>query len=211
MVQRKYFSYKNPTQRLGIEIMTISKPLKYKRIAIDGTHSTGKSTLLNQLMTVDEIGETYDRIDEPVREVAPSLGVVSPEDWQQMFASQPRHLELLQKTVQRQWELERASEYFVIDGSLYKVLTYGLVVNFQIEDMTDLLPLFNYDLIIYCPLEIEFAADGFRFDNYREKVDHATHQLYQQHYRGELLPVTGSTEERVEQVLAHLTENQTQS
>jgi predicted ATPase len=172
------------------------------RVAIDGTQSTGKTTLFTALREENLTGFAF--LDEAARKLAPRLGINVTEDWVALFGSPSRHLEFLRELYQYQSSVESGAAQFVADGSLYKILAYGLVFGFAVDDITASTSEISYDLIIYCPSNIAFQDDGFRYQEKRDQLAERLESLHQRFHRGMLIVARGPTEERLKQVCSAL-------
>lgn len=186
---------------LLVENIIIKKPL-FHRIAIDGSHSTGKTTLLRHLESELSIVHYFNFLEETARRLAPQEFLFTPEDWAHLFKSQERHQAFLQRLYNFQKKEEKINHPFIIDGSLYKVLAYAQVFGFDYQDIGIDIEKVSYDLIIYCPIEIDFRTDGFRYAEHRQAVDTILRQFHQFLYKGLILEVHGSIEERMRQIIA---------
>jgi nicotinamide riboside kinase len=168
------------------------------RVAIDGTQSTGKTTLLTALRE-EHLGD-FIFLNEAARRLAPQVGISVTEDWAALFESPSRHLEFLRRLFAYQSSLEAEARHFMVDGSLYKILAYALTFGFAVDDVTASTNEISYDLIVYCPPNIAFQDDGFRYQENRDELAARLEQLYDRLYGGRLMIASGSTRERVEQV-----------
>jgi hypothetical protein len=88
------------------------------RIAIDGTQSTGKTTLLTALRE-EHLGD-FVFLDEAARRLAPHVGISVTKDWAALFESPSRHLEFLRRLFAYQSSLEAEARHFMVDGSYTK-------------------------------------------------------------------------------------------
>jgi nicotinamide riboside kinase len=175
------------------------------RIAIDGTQSTGKTTLFTALQQQEDLrGFAY--LEEAARHLAPKAGIHATEDWLALFESPTRHVEFLQRLYAYQTSLEAEAGRFIVDGSLYKILAYAEVFGFALHDVTDTVNDIRYDLIVYCPRDIAFQSDGFRYQEKRNELAERLELLHARFHRGPLIVTTGSASERVTQVRLALAE-----
>jgi nicotinamide riboside kinase len=172
------------------------------RVAIDGTQSTGKTTLLTALREKNLAGFAF--LDEAARQLAPRLGINLTQDWAALFESPSRHLGFLRDLYQYQSSLEKGAGQFIVDGSLYKILAYASVFGFSLDEVAANISEISYDLIVYCPPNVAFLGDGFRYEEKRTEVAEELESLYTRFYRGSLIVADGSTIERVERVSSAL-------
>jgi len=131
------------------------------RIAIAGSHGTGKTTLAKML--AEALGLPL--LTERAREAARQAGVSD----LQVLLRDPEAAERFQSLVLRlQVEGEDHLGKFVSDRSVYDVLAYG--VFYRIENSTwyrtaeeALRKHPRYDAVVYVPVRFLPAEDGFRF------------------------------------------------
>jgi nicotinamide riboside kinase len=171
------------------------------RIAITGTHGTGKTTLATEL--AQKLGLPL--ITEQARRVARVMGIVHARQLVKDKALARR----FQKAVLR--EQIRAEndcpDGFISDRSTLDCwaywAAYGLGNDPEYRDLCLSRP---YDLLVYVPLEIPCQADGFRDtdESLRQLVDRFIQKDLLWQCRCPVLPVTGSPEERVKAVLEWL-------
>lgn len=176
----------------------------FARIAIDGSHSTGKTTLLQRLANRLELNQAFTFLGEAARAMASSAQLFTPEDWEHLFHHPQQHQRFQQGLYAFQKRQEEAHIPFMVDGSLYKIMAYAEHFGFDQKAIGVNLVEASYDLILYCPLEIDFVADGFRYADHRREVDGILRKLLQKFHKGRLVEVHGSVEARVDQILAVL-------
>ena len=141
------------------------------RIAISGSHSTGKSTLLKAL--AEKLAAQSKRVGvaiEPIRAVA----------WRQKNSKDQRtiYLNLLAEHFRRLRVTENV-DIAIYDRSLFDFRAYlqtdAPAETELIELTNELLPYYatEFDLFLFLPLEISLIADGHRptDEAYRKKVD----------------------------------------
>ncbi len=165
------------------------------RIAVDGAHGTGKTTLLEALSTHIP---SWNIIEEGARELARDFGVSSTEDWESLYQDEGRHRKFLLALVRRQEERER-TQPFLSDGSIYRIFAYARTAAIDIPSG----PLLRarYDLIAYCPLDFPIKKDGLRFTHARESVDDELRKIIVAFHRGPLILIRGSVSERLAKIL----------
>jgi nicotinamide riboside kinase len=172
------------------------------RVAIDGTQSTGKTTLFTALRQENLTGFAF--LDEAARKLGPRLGIKITQDWVALFGSPSRHLDFLRELYQYQSSLENSACRFITDGSLYKILAYASVFGFALDDVSPNIRDILYDLIVYCPPNVAFQGDGFRYEEKRTELAEELQSLHARFYRGALIVANGSTSERLDQVQSAL-------
>ena len=127
------------------------------RVAISGSHSVGKTTLINA------INSPYKKIDEIARQV---IQHKLPHEM-----SEQEFTEFEIRVLKKQIELEKGS--FIIDRSVYDILAYskGHECYKQIKEMVKNHK--GYDVIFYIPIEFKLKKDKIRKndENYREEID----------------------------------------
>jgi predicted ATPase len=192
------------------------------KIAIIGTHGTGKTTLLNALSQLPEFRE-YKIISELPRKYLEENNLTIQEvnsnvELQSKFQKYCFREQLRQQAI--------AGDNYISDRSLFDVIAYSQASDFEeIQKMGDSFKsiirldeeLSLYDLLIFCPIEWNMSQDDIdnnRMEDeiYRELINDLIH-LQSLFYESEdkLITVTGSTEERVKTILSKInksTENQ---
>lgn len=169
------------------------------RIAIVGTQSTGKSTLVNKVL------EEMPNINTVV-EVARDCPY--PLNEETNFKSQEW---ILREQIRREMQ-HPLNEITLCDRSVYDQAAYVFYA-YSNENMTDeeawiLEELivswgYGYDALIYLPIEFELEKDGVRSESeeYRNAIDDIIKQVLQNYVTDERkFEVRGTLEERVEQV-----------
>jgi len=167
------------------------------KIAVIGSHGTGKSTLSKALS--EKLG--YGRIPDIVRDEAVQKGFLINED---------TPIETQIWLVARQIELERNTQLpWIADKVLFDYAVYGdiilkdeevkSVVNRLVERNA------NYDLIFYLPIEFSLEADGVRSADpeFQKKIDEY-YRVYLQKQRIGFFELTGSVEERLNRALSYI-------
>jgi nicotinamide riboside kinase len=169
--------------------------MKSLRIAIAGSHSTGKSTLARRLAR--RLGIKY--LPDIVRQEAVKKGFTINENT-------PPQVQMW--LVMRQWELENTSNRWVADKCLFDYQVYGEVV-LKDRDFLNVIKKIvakaKYDHVFWVPIEIPLEDDGVRSANEKFR------EIIQKRYAAFLkkrgvkaITVRGSKEERVRQALAHI-------
>ncbi|MCS5696336.1 ATP/GTP-binding protein [Desulfofundulus thermocisternus] len=172
------------------------------RVALTGTHGTGKTTLATELAR--KLGLPL--ITEQARRVARAMGI--------------GHVRQLVKDKALAWRFQKAvlreqiraendcPDGFISDRSTLDCwaywAAYGLGNDPEYRDLCLSRP---YDLLVYVPPEIPCQADGFRDadESLRQLVDgYIREAIMWRQCRCPVLPVTGNPEERVKAVLEWL-------
>jgi nicotinamide riboside kinase len=164
------------------------------KIAIAGSHGTGKTTLAKSL--AEKLKLNY--IPDIVREEAVKKGFIINENT-------PPEVQLW--LVMRQWELEKNTpESWIADKSLFDYFIYGnlalkdeevkKVIKGVIERNA------KYDYVFYLPIEFPMEVDGLRSQNeeFRREVDNR----YKAHLDGsgiKYITLSGSVENRINEAL----------
>lgn len=142
------------------------------RIGIDGTMSSGKTTLFSKLLQTN-FAKPIDFIPEASRVIAFEFGIQSTDDWPRLL-SNPGQLAAFFRR-EEEWLSRNESNCCVVDSSFYLVQVYkNHFANCRLLSQPDW-P--TYDLIFYCEPTEERESDGFRFLNGREEI----HQIYKRH------------------------------
>ena len=173
------------------------------RIAISGSHFTGKTTLVEAL---SEALPKYTTVEEPyyllLEEGYEFAEFPSIEDFEQQLE---RSIESLNET----------SSNVIFDRCPIDILGY-ILSHSDVEafDLKEWLPrvqtsIINLDLIIFLPIEepdrivLPLSQDSA----YRQRVDDMLKEIIQEnlfHFEVDVLEVTGSPKTRVERVLMHV-------
>jgi nicotinamide riboside kinase len=164
------------------------------KIAIAGSHGTGKTTFAKSL--AEKLNLKY--IPDVVREEAAPKGF-------EINENTPSEVQLW--LVMRQWELEKTTpESWIADKSLLDYLIYGEIVlkeeNFKntIRDVVKRNA--KYDFVFYFPIEFLMEIDGLRSEDeeFRKKVD-ALYRTYLESMGIKYIVLSGSVEERIKKAL----------
>jgi nicotinamide riboside kinase len=167
------------------------------KIAIAGTHGTGKTTLAKALAEKLKLNH----IPDIVREEAAQKNFVINENT-------PSEVQLW--LVMRQWELERnTSQPWIADKSLFDYLIYG---DFALKDENVKKVIrgvikenAKYDYVFYLPIEFGMEVDGLRSSNeeFRKEIDRF-YKKFLDESGIKYVTLTGSVGDRVNQALKHL-------
>jgi nicotinamide riboside kinase len=173
------------------------------QIAITGPHSSGKTTLLERLRKEDAL-QGFDFLPEVTRiikEQGYNINEGGTIDTQLLVMA--KHVENI--LLKKHSIVDRA----ILDGAVYTSYLYGAgsvpkwVVEYCGNLLKELLP--RYDLLLYIPAEFEVKADGVR--SHDPHFHRVICQLFDTHikqyspYCQNLVQLTGSVDERVEQSL----------
>jgi nicotinamide riboside kinase len=168
------------------------------RIALVGAHSTGKSTIFNQLKNHDYFKENgFEFIGSATRTLAKKINENGDEENQSL---------LLSEVTRRAFV-----EWSICDRSVLDVTGYTKALYdqdkisddfylYSLQVVKDIMPL--YDFIFYFPPEFDIVGDGVRSDSkeYRQKIVDNFEYLIEK-FNLNVIPVTGSIEERVNFIL----------
>jgi len=167
------------------------------RIAITGTHGTGKTTLAQ--VVAERLNLPL--ITEAARHVARVMGITHAG----IFIQDKALARRFQQAVLRE-QIRAENNYpggFVSDRSTLDCCAYWMAYGLEAYPGYEEICFSNpYDLLVYVPPEIPCRADGFR------DTDEALRQLVDEHIKKSLalmpcptIRVTGSPEERAAAVL----------
>lgn len=169
------------------------------RIAFVGAQGTGKTTLVNKLLTMDEFVE-YKQYTNVQRILHDYLGEKFPHSSKTNNVSQASIssnfvLQLLQNT-------NIICDRSLIDTFVYAKLSEN-VSDWRFIENTFADALDLYDVIFYTPYEFDVEEDGFRDANkdYIKLVDY-TIKYYIEKYKNKvkIVEVNGSVEDRIEMI-----------
>jgi len=172
--------------------------MKEIKIAICGSQSTGKSTVINALKQKEEL-KRFVFIDEIVRTLV-KQGVKIDKDAD--HSSQVRILEEHYKNIWRH-------SSFITDRCAIDAFTYATVdyVNgkftyeeHKIHESIFLDCIKSYDIVFYIPIEFDIVPDGFRNTekDYQREIDNTFKKVFQK-YNIVTYTLTGTCENRVRQ------------
>ncbi len=136
------------------------------RIAIAGTHCTGKTTLANRL--AEELGLAL--IVEQARQAAKVLGienvaqVVRDRECAMRFQWKALAMQIAAEDMLQQagFVSDRATLDYLAYFELYRVAPLGSKDHARYRDLAIGKAKTHYDLVVYLPIEFEAEEDGFR-------------------------------------------------
>lgn len=167
------------------------------KIAIDGTHSSGKTTLLEVLKKEAFYNLRY--FSESGSIIAnTSFNVKDPKDWEELFINKQKYIAFFNELIKYQLEIEKQFNNFCIDSSIYRAYAYGIVNKIDL-DFTILKQL-EYDIIFLCSNELHFIENNFRFDFNKNEIYETLFELLQKYYKGNLIILKGSVDDRIENI-----------
>ena len=172
------------------------------KIAIIGTHCSGKTTLIDMLYGIPELHE-YSFFEEPVREVSRSRFKINKEsDEAAQLAMLACHLRNL------------AFDNFVSDRSILDLYVYCTTLPKVTQSTKDFIfkkvidNIDRYDYLFWCAPEFSMAGDGFREtdDAWQKQIESSFKVAYDylkthdtlKHCK--IIRLTGETPQRFEQV-----------
>lgn len=168
------------------------------RIAFVGAHSTGKSTVFNELKNHNyfkDIGIKF--IDSPTRTTITKFNMNGDEE------NQTR---LLYATMQNSFHDHSISDRTVLDVACYTKYLFDsnrittchyIYCNQVVKDIMKL-----YDYIFYFPAEFDIIADGIRSDSEKYRTEIINNfEYFIDKYNIRVIPVKGTVEERTQFIL----------
>lgn len=168
------------------------------RIALVGAHSTGKSTIFNELQKHEFFKENgFKFIESATRKLAKKLNEQGDEENQGL---------LLSEVMRRAFVDWSICDRSVLDVTCYTKALYEddrVTDEFYIyssQVVKDIMPL--YDYIFYFPPEFDIVDDGVRSHSkeYRQKIVD-NFEYFIEKFNLKVISVKGSVEERVEFIL----------
>lgn len=172
------------------------------RIAITGSHNTGKTSLINKLYPRIEF-EGYDFYQEAVREVY-RLGF--PFNNESNDSSQ---LAMLSLHLLHLKSPKMITDRCILDNYVYAYMLQDKGSNIS-DKMIDILQYYfldninKYDIYAFCPVQFEIKDDGFRMvdKKFQEEVsDEILRTLVKYVPQDKFILLMGETPERVNQLL----------
>jgi nicotinamide riboside kinase len=161
------------------------------KIAFTGAESTGKTTLVNELV---KHFPDVPLLTSFTRSV-PNYLDKSSDVQKQLMAAYTSKL------------LEFSSTGFICDRTIFDVCAYSIVKGVWSQEYIDgVLELYSHtsvfpDYIFYTPIEFPMVQDGGRPEGTRVAIDEAIHMLINKHAETEYITVRGSVEQRMETIL----------
>lgn len=173
---------------------------KFKRVAIVGSHWTGKSSLLEALPIIGKVNET-------AREIIDEYGTTPDKlSYTDKVVFENR---IINSHIIKESEALRKYGSFVSDRSVYDVLAYAKSLGIKDEDYLHLEELSSaneiYDKVFYLPIEFPLSVDYARWgwESFQKEIDKSLRSLLEE--RGyEIEEVRGTVEERVNQIIFSL-------
>ena len=167
------------------------------RIAIIGTHSTGKTTLLNELRKhidlpfITEVARSFPRdiTNNPNLEINRQMDIfkaqMTEESRYDFFISDRSSIDNAAYMIQA---LQQYGDYLSMEKYLDMIISIEEAIVHRSE----------YDYLFYIPIEFDCVDDGFRCTNEHERVriDYLINKL-----KPETIEIIGTVEERVNKVL----------
>jgi nicotinamide riboside kinase len=166
------------------------------KIVIIGSHGVGKTTLIQRLKTVYP---DLNFIDEVARNLQLKIG----KSTRDMNDQEKSKFQL--EAMQTQIDQEQKFDDYISDHCAISYLPYSteLPVFNQLKGIIrdQYLPILKQLKIIYIPIEFGLENDGLRFatNEYQEYIDETLVDLLHK-YNLEYTTITGSVEERLEQI-----------
>ena len=161
------------------------------KIALSGSHGTGKTTLLQSLAPLNQITEV-------ARDLIAKIG--NPRDMENKERSQFQELLFF-----RQMKMELVAWDFFSDRSLVDILAYSQdlpIYGELLEEAKKYLKKHEYDIVFFLPIEFPMEKDRVRIEddlfsphNYRQVIEYRIIDIARE-LGVELVEVRGTIEER---------------
>lgn len=171
------------------------------RVAIDGTQSSGKSTLLTGIRAtglfpgvrmVEEVGSSVAQSKYGIREAS---------DWGRLYGDKDAYRLFFLDVAAVQTDVER-TDNFVIDSSLYRLEAYRI---FQQMSKTPIVCTdCRYDLILWCCADFGYVSDGFRSTHGRVEIERILEDIISRQHTGKVVILRGNKEDRLKVALSEL-------
>lgn len=168
------------------------------RIAISGSHSTGKSTVIENLKTIPEMTERFEFKGEVLRDLKKrgiDINEMGTDDTQLLVLSK-----FLEYATTKDSILDRCA----LDGLVYTSYLFekGQVSKKTLRIAEAIFENVKYDIHFYIAPEFDIVPDGTRSENseFRTRVAELFEE-YMEAYQLVLIRLTGSVEERTKQFL----------
>lgn len=174
------------------------------RIGITGTHSTGKTTLVEALRTEPYFSDYF--YDINVTRWVRSLGLPINED----TVDSSQEINMIKRIAHL-----NSYDKIISDRTILDVFAYSRagknISSRSLKYQEDLINrnISKYDILFYLPMEIPVADDGVRTIDpvYREQIDNYIVELLKTHEKKNNLTVvklTGSVRNRIQQIFDYI-------
>lgn len=132
------------------------------RIALSGSHSTGKSTILNELKQIDEINNRFTFIDEVLRSIKKEghqINEMGDDNTQKIVMAKFLEHSIIPNSI-----LDRCA----LDGVVYTTYLYekNQVKRSTLRIAESIFENTFYDIHFYIEPEFDIVSDGIRSENY---------------------------------------------
>lgn len=166
------------------------------RIAISGSHSTGKSTVMNVLRDIPSLSSRFTFKSEILRDIKKN-GIKINE-----YGTDETQLLVLSKMIEYATIPNTILDRCLLDCLSYTAYLYekGQVRKNTLKIAETLFENIKYDIYFYIAPEFDIVPDGVRSENFefRDRVAEIFEE-YIEAYKLEPIRLTGSVTERVEQ------------
>lgn len=172
------------------------------RISISGSHSTGKSTIINALKEIPELSKRFTFKGEILRDIKRmgiNINEYGSDETQLLVMSKFLEYATIPNTI-----LDRCS----LDGLVYTTYLYekNQVKKSTLRVAEAIFENVKYDIYFYIAPEFNIIPDGVRSENaeFRDRVAELFEE-YMESYRLKAIRLTGNVEQRVTQFTDTLT------
>ena len=171
------------------------------RISISGSHSTGKSTVINALAQIPSITERFTIKNEVLRDIK-KLGININE-----YGTDSTQLLVMSKFLEYSTIPNTILDRCALDGLVYTTYLYekNQVKKSTLRIAEAIFENVRYDLYFYIAPEFNIVPDGVRSENFefRDRVAELFEE-YMVSYKLNAIRLTGSVKERVAQFIETL-------
>jgi len=168
------------------------------RISISGSHSTGKSTVIDALKKIPSLTNRFEFKGEVLRSIKKlghNINELGTDDTQALVMAKFLEYSTLKNVI-----LDRCA----LDGLVYASYMYekNLIKKSSLKIAESIFENVRYDIMFYIAPEFSIVPDGVRSENYefRDRIAELFEE-YMESYKLEPIRLTGSVDERVVQFL----------
>lgn len=169
------------------------------KIAFCGTQSTGKTTLLNEMIKWKEFGDYF--ISTNISRTLQQQGYPINEegDYLTQVLIEEKHIENLTHS-------NLLADRSILDAYIYSyyLFLHGKITEVEMSDLEEIFEkyVFDYDMLFYIKPEFPLFKDGVRSESeeFRREIDNLFDQFIQLYELPQMVLVSGTLEERIQTI-----------